>query len=146
MATSITLNKLVDFTDGDSFVVNKGADGSKKTIIAVFNKLSYKARISNYYPKIGTVKVGGNNILTENVRITYEAGWYKDNTFSASSAFNSKSDDVSESDGSTSSSVTCNNPYGWAHLNTDCYPAYRITVASTNSSRGCKVVMSNFTL
>ena len=146
--TTLSLNKLIDYTEGNSFVVNDLANGSTKTFIAVFN-ISDHIKVNKWTPKISTVKVGGQNWLsTEIVKITYTEGTYNilTNKFAATDTL-SNSDTVSEKDGTTSSSVTISDPNGWAvYSKVETLPAIRIKVESTQSLVGCKVEMSGFSL
>ena len=147
MATAFTFNKLVgDISSGSSFVVNKLASGNTASVVAVFNAQPYLKRFKKVYMKIGSVKVGGQNIFNEEIKISYEFGTFSGSTFYPYSGYNgvaTPSDTVSEKDGNTSSS---------AEITLDVVPeknlyvAFRITVSSTISSRGAEVVMSNFQL
>ncbi len=147
MATSLTFYKLVgDISAGSSFVVNKLASGNTASAIVVFNKLPRTSVVNSYIPKIGSVKVGGQNILTEEIEIKYEFGLFEesDSSFSSFLVGVYQTDTVSEKDNTTTSSVT--QTFSNVALGSEDYPAYRITVKSTNSSRGAEVVMSDFQL
>lgn len=146
--TTLSLNKLIDYTEGSSFVVNETASGSTKTFIAVFDSYTnHSIRVSKFTPKIGSVKVGGQNWLsTEIIKITYVLGFYDNSEFVAfpvTEQYYTKSDTVSEKDGTTSSSVDFTEG---AAIQTWNKLAVRIKVESTQSLVGCKVVMSNFSL
>ena len=150
MATAtLSLNKLIDYTEGSSFVVNDLSSGSKKTFVAVFN-ITEHITVTKWTPKISSVTVGGQNWLsTEIVKITYQLGTYTTSgKFWASNAVFSNSDTVSEKDGTTSSSATISHPDGGGqkYSKNTVLPAIQITVESTQSLVGCKVVMSGFSL
>lgn len=137
-----------DISSGKDFTVNDFSSGSKAYAVVYFSGFSNAVKITKFYPEISSVKVGGQNWLsTEIVKITYEPGYYNpsSSSFATLSEFSSSSDTVSEKDGTTSSSVTCSCS-SFALLESKYYPAYRITVESTQSLVGCKVVMSGFAL
>ncbi len=144
MSTSLTFYKLVgDISAGSSFVVNKGASGNTASAIVVFNTFSDYVIVSGVYPKIGSVKVGGQNLFTEEIKILYEIGEYSE-AGGFQSWYEDVSDTVSESDGTTTSSGS---KTGLNRIISGAvYLAYRITVSSTKSARGAEVVMSNFQL
>ena len=153
MATSLTFKQLVsdDITSGSSFVVNKGADGSTATAYAIFNPPSKLCDISNFYPSISSVTVGGNNLFTEKINIAFDpCRWHstQNKFFEGYNDGDSKSVTISESSGTTSASCTCSKDSYVGHFGGDSlwYPAYKITVSSANSSIGCKVVLSGFAL
>lgn len=150
---SLTFNKIEGITAGSSFTVNAFANDKTVTATVYFNKLSDKVNITKVTPKIGSVKVGGQNWLsTEIIKITYEFGIVTTNGYfsSLSDIFPNASHQVSEKDGTVSSSVSIssNKTDNSAYFNPNgiSYFAYKITIESTQSLVGCKVVMSNFQL
>lgn len=149
MAT-LTFKKIEGITAGSAFTVN--AFASDKTVEATvyFACPNDLITFTKFTPKISSVKVGGQNWLsTEIIKITYEMGvWDSKNGFTSLSAyFPTKSHQVSEKDGTVSSSVTIN-----ANMSYQTSPslveyiAYKIKIESTQNLVGCKVVMSGFEL
>ena len=146
MATSLTFKELISstITSGSEFYVNKNSSGDTAEAIVVFNKPSTVMNISAYYPTISSVKVGGNNIFTEIIYVDFTAGKYSYTSGWSAASFSTKQDEVSEKDGTTSSSVSLTGSSnsvgdGW-------YPAYKILVKAKNATVGDKVVMSGFSL
>lgn len=154
MATkSLTFNKIEGITSGSAFTVNAYASDKTVTALVYFNPLNLYADISKVTPKIGSVKVGGQNWLsTEIIKITYEFGVVLSNGYfsSYSDIFPNASHQVSEKDGTVPSSVTLssNKTENASYFYGDgvSYFAYKITVESTQNLVGCKVVMSDFQL
>lgn len=154
MATkSLTFNKIEGITSGTAFTVNAFANDKTVTATVYFSPLNLYADISKVTPKIGSVKVGGQNWLsTEIIKITYEFGIVNSlgNFTSRSDIFPNSSHQVSEKDGTVPSSVslssnkTENAPYFYGDGVS--YFAYKVTIESTQSLVGCKVVMSDFQL
>lgn len=146
MATSLTFKELISSTikSGSEFYVNKNSSGDTAEAIVVFNKPSTVMNISAYYPTISSVKVGGNNIFTEIIYVDFTAGKYSYTSGWSAASFSTKQDEISEKDGTTSSSVSLTGSSnsvgdGW-------YPAYKILVKAKNATVGDKVVMSGFSL
>ena len=130
-----------DFSAGSSFVVNKGANGSTASAVVVFNSFNGNMVTSKTFG-IGSVKVGGQNLFTEEIKIEATFGAYSDSGgFIAIGSLGSCT--VSESDKTTSRTITDNTT---ATVADGYYPAVKITVSSTKSARGAEVVMSSFTL
>ena len=155
MATqSLTFNKIEGITSGSAFTVNAFANDKTVTATVYFDSpFTSAVNISKVTPKIGSVKVGGQNWLsTEIIKITYEFGVIgtNGNFLSRSSVLPSASHQVSEKDGTVPSSVTINS--NTTDNSASFFPqvfsrfAYKITVESTQSLVGCKVVMSDFQL
>ena len=155
MATkSLTFNKIEGITAGSAFTVNAYASDKTVTATVYFDSpFTSAVNISKVTPKIGSVKVGGQNWLsTEIIKITYVFGVIDTGGkfYSRSSIFPSASHQVSEKDGTVASSVTINSN---TTENSDSFSsaiishfAYKIKVESTQSLVGCKVVMSDFQL
>jgi hypothetical protein len=154
MATkSLTFNKIEGITSGSAFTVNAFANDKTVTATVYFSPLNLYADISKVTPKIGSVKVGGQNWLsTEIIKITYEFGTVNSNGVftSRSNIFPSSSHQVSEKDGTVPSSVSLssNKAENAHYFYSDgiSYFAYKITIESTQNLVGCKVVMSDFQL
>lgn len=149
MATALTFKKIVSSTisSGSSFIVNEGGNKATAEAILVFEKPSSEMNISAYYPSISSVKVGGQNWFTEKINIKFTAGRYSDTGGWATvygTAFSDKTNQVSESSGTTSTS--CSMTGGSSSISGTWYPAYKIVVSHVNDTIGCKVVMSGFEL
>lgn len=154
MATkSLTFNKIEGITSGSAFTVNAFASDKTVTAIMCFNPLSFPVTITKFTPKIGSVKVGGQNWLsTEIIKITYEMGYvdssgnfltYNNSTYNVNTA----SHQVSEKDGTVPSSVSMSGSVSFYPSGTsNSLFACKMTIESTQNLVGCKVVMSDFQL
>ncbi len=144
MATkTVSLLKLVNngFTENSSFVVNKGANGSTASAVLVFNTVNGQI-MSSQALTMNSIKVGGQNLFAEEIKIEAQFGAYRDDTgFNGLTSMGSCT--VAEGDGTTSRTITGSNA---ATVATGYYPAVKITVSSTKTARGAEVVMSGFSL
>lgn len=155
MATkSLTFKQISGITAGEAFTVNAFANDKTVTAFVGFQGITDKAvTYTKFTPKIGSVKVGGQNWLsTEIIKITYEmavVNWSSMTyTTLSSQGFAASSHQVSEKDGTVSKSIDISGNYS---LNPTASPAmdgigYIITIESTQNLVGCKVVMSDFQL
>lgn len=149
MATkSLTFSKIEGITSGSAFTVNAFASDKTVSAMVYFGTIGENVNLTKLTPKINSVKVGGQNWLsTEIIKITYEIYVNVNGTWqSASNIFPNASDQVSEKDGTVSSSVTMTCNVGSADVSSERAFAYKITVESTQNLVGCKVVMSGFQL
>lgn len=149
MATALSLYTTSNINaSGQTIYANQ--NNNKKTHIAylVFNKLPVPAKITAVYPKIGSVDVGGQTLASEELKISYEFGYWNtsNSAFAPFSSFPSTNDVVKESEGTVSSSVTINCNSGFAFLETQHYPAVKVTFDTNKSGTGVKAVVSGFGL
>lgn len=150
MAT-LTFKKIEGITAGESFTVNAFANDKTVEATVYFAVPNANITFTKFTPKINSVKVGGQNWLsTEIIKITYEMGVIdaSSGTFaSLSSYFPTKSHQVSEKDGTVSSSVSIDAKSSFpTSPRAATYIAYKIKIESTQNLVGCKVVMSGFEL
>lgn len=148
---NLTFDRIEGITAGSAFTVNAFASDKTVTAMVYFKSIGEPIRLTKLTPKISSVKVGGQNWLsTEIIKITYEMYACVNGTWqSISSIFPSASRQVSEKDGTVSSSVSisCTKDGGAVeHGASVSTYAYKITVESTQNLVGCKVVMSGFEL
>jgi hypothetical protein len=146
MATkTLSLNKLVssDFSEGSSWILNKGGGGDTDVGYFVFNGIGAgSVTISNVSFKINSIKTGGNSFFQEDVNLNFEFGTYSGSTFTKSSAFSFSGQKVKESEGNTSKTATAS---GSATLNGDAL-CIKLTMTPGSSGVGDKITMSGFTL
>jgi hypothetical protein len=146
----LTFDRIEGITAGSAFTVNAFASDKTVTAMVYFKSIGEPIKLTKFTPKISSVKVGGQNWLsTEIIKITYEMYAYYNNTWNSVSAiFPSASHQVSEKDGTVSSSVSisCTKAGGVVEYPATYSYAYKITVESTQNLVGCKVVMSGFEL
>ena len=153
MATkSLTFNGVRGITAGEAFTVNAFANDKTVTAYVLFKGITNDAvKYTKFTPKIGSVKVGGQNWLsTEIIKITYEmiafnesTGEYKSLT---SNGFATSSHQVSEKDGTVSKSIDISGDIIIKPLDDKPNIGYIMTIESTQNLVGCKVVMSDFQL
>ena len=147
---NLTFDRIEGITAGSAFTVNAFANDKTVSAMVYFKSIGEPVKLTKFTPKISSVKVGGQNWLsTEIIKITYEMYAYYNNTWnSVSVIFPSASHQVSEKDGTVSSSVSisCTKDGGVAEYPATYSYAYKITVESTQNLVGCKVVMSGFEL
>lgn len=142
---TLSLNKLVssDFSEGVSWVLNKGGGDDTDIGYFVFNGLGVGSVIvSKVSFKINSIKTGGNNLLQEDVNLNFEFGTYSGTTFTKSSAFSFSSQKVKESERQTSKTATAS---GSATLNGDTL-CIKLTLTPGSKEIGDKIIMSGFTL
>lgn len=151
MATkSLTLKEVKGITAGTAFTVNAFASDKTVTAYALFYGIDDAVNYTKFTPKIGSVKVGGQNWLsTEIIKITYEM-IIADNSGTYSSltdyGFSSASHQVSEKDGTVPSSVSISGDVTIKPSGTKTNIGFIFTIESTQNLVGCKVVMSDFQL
>ena len=142
---TLTLNKLVssDFSEGSSWVLNKGGGGDTDVGYFVFNSLGVaSAKITNVSFKINAIETGGNNLFAENIYLNFEFGRYVGSTFTKSSAFSFSRLGVKESENQVSRTATAS---GKATLSGDNL-CIKLTITPQNNSIGSKIIMSGFSL
>lgn len=145
---TLTLNKLVssDFSEGSSWVLNKGGGGDTDVGYFVFNSLgTSQPKISNVSFKINAIETGGNNLFSENIYLNFEFGKYDGTTFTKAGSFSFSQQGVKESQNqvsitaSASSSSGSENVFG-GNL------CIKLTVTPQSNAIGSKIVMSGFSL
>ena len=149
MATALSLYTTSNISSsGQTIYANQLNNGKDHIAILVFNKLSVPIKITKAYPQIGSVKVGGQTLATEELSIKYEFGYWNpsNSAFASFSSFPATKDTVSEKDGTVSSSVTISCTSNFAFLEADKHPAVRVTFDTNKSGTGVKAVVSGFAL
>ena len=151
---NLTFKKIEGITAGEAFTVNAFANDKTVEAIVYFEIPYNNVVFTKFTPKINSVKVGGQNWLsTEIIKITYEMGIINQAyggfaTWNNSYHFPAKSHQVSEKDGTVSSSVSISSggtTFTFSPTDGE-YIAYKIKIESTQNLVGCKVVMSGFEL
>lgn len=145
---TLTLNKLVssDFSEGSSWVLNKGGGGDTDVGYFVFNSLgtSYP-KVSSVSFKINAIETGGNNLFGENINLNFEFGKYSGSTFTKASSFSFSQQGVKESQNQVSITATSSSSKGSEEI-TGGNLCVKLTITPQSNSIGSKIVMSGFSL
>ena len=142
---TLSLNKLVssDFSEGSSWVLNKGGGGDTDVGYFVFNSIgSPYVKITNVSFKINAIETGGNNLFGENIYLNFEFGTYSGSTFTKSNSFSFGQQGVKESENQVSRTATAS---GSASLSGSGL-CIKLTITPQSNSIGSKIVMSGFSL
>lgn len=142
---NLTLNKLVDndFNSGDTIEPNKWAGGSTYSATMVFNNPTFPILLRSVSPKIGSIKVGGGNISTEEAKFEFTFGYHDGSNFLVTSTATG-SFTVSEKDGTVSNKSCTIDITDTTHFPTSIPMACKMKVSSNVSSRVAKTTLSNF--
>ena len=142
---TLTLNKLVssDFSEGSSWVLNKGGGGDTDVGYFVFNSIGVPyVKITNVSFKINAIETGGNNLFSENINLDFEFGTYSGSTFTKSSSFSFSRLGVKESENQVSRTATASGSASLSGSNL----CIKLTITPQSNSIGSKIVMSGFSL
>lgn len=146
---TLSLSKLVssDFSEGSSWVLNKGGGGDTDVGYFIFTGLgtSYPT-ISDVSFKINAIETGGNNLFGENIYLDFEFGkYYDDGSFVRASSFSFAQQGVKESQNQVSITASASSSKGGqeVHGGNLCI---KLTITPQSNSIGSKIVMSGFSL
>lgn len=145
---TLSLNKLVssDFSEGSSWVLNKGGGGDTDVGYFIFTGLgTSRPKISNVSFKINAIETGGNNIFSENIYLNFEFGQYNGSTFTKASSFSFSQQGVKESQNQVSITASASSSSGSENVFSDNL-CIKLTITPQSSSIGSKIVMSGFSL
>lgn len=144
---TLSLNKLIssDFSEGSSWVLNKGGGGDTDTGYFVFNSLGVsQAHITGVSFKINAIETGGNNLFAENIYLNFEFGKYEGSTFTSATGFDFSQQGVKESQNQIS--ITASSTRETGTILPGDKLCVKLTITPQSNSIGSKIVMSGFSL